>query len=217
MRWAAPAGLRTLVRDLLAELLPPAGARPRGARDLDELDHDAVVLAMPDPQAARLAGVAATAADRRSTTSPSSPSPLGASGGLVARGAAFVNDDPDLSLVADDGARRGDGAAVLVAHSTAELAGRHLDDPDRGAVAPVARRGAPGARTRRRHPPGRTPTAGPSPSPPPPTATRRSACSTTAARWAAAPTPWCPEGSPRVEAAWLSGDRLGIALAGRLT
>ena len=27
---------------------------------------------------------------------------------------------------------------------------------------------------------------------------------------------WCPQGSPRVEAAWLSGRRLGTALAARL-
>ena len=27
---------------------------------------------------------------------------------------------------------------------------------------------------------------------------------------------WCPSGSPRVESAWLSGDRLGRALAARL-
>lgn len=41
----------------------------------------------------------------------------------------FVNDDPRLSFVADDGDRRGDGAAVLVAHSSHELARQHLGDP----------------------------------------------------------------------------------------
>ncbi|MDQ1245729.1 MAG: renalase [Actinomycetota bacterium] len=41
----------------------------------------------------------------------------------------FVNDDDVLSFVADDGDRRGDGAAVLVAHSTPEFAARHLLDP----------------------------------------------------------------------------------------
>ena len=34
-----------------------------------------------------------------------------------------------LSWVADDGRRRGDGAPVLVAHSTAAAAAPHLDDP----------------------------------------------------------------------------------------
>jgi len=50
--------------------------------------------------------------------------------------AAFVNDHPVLSLIADDGDRRGDGAAVLVAHTTAEVARRHDGDPD-GAVPEV--------------------------------------------------------------------------------
>ena len=35
-----------------------------------------------------------------------------------------------VDWIADDGDRRGDGAPVLVAHTTAELAARHLDDPD---------------------------------------------------------------------------------------
>ena len=43
--------------------------------------------------------------------------------------AAFVNDHPVLSKVFDDGDRRGDHAPVLVAHSTAEFAGRHLEAP----------------------------------------------------------------------------------------
>jgi renalase len=47
--------------------------------------------------------------------------------------------------VADDGDRRGDGAPVLVAHTTAALAEQHLEDPD-GAVPEVvaAVRGALG-------------------------------------------------------------------------
>ncbi|MFD0821665.1 NAD/FAD-dependent oxidoreductase, partial [Micromonospora zhanjiangensis] len=42
---------------------------------------------------------------------------------------AFVNEHPVLTLVCDDGARRGDGEPVLVAHTTAEFAGRHLAQP----------------------------------------------------------------------------------------
>src|ERR1700712_1836635 len=52
MRYAAPDGLRSLVR------LDGIGFE-RAIGSLDELDHDAVVLAMPDPQAARLAPDAA--------------------------------------------------------------------------------------------------------------------------------------------------------------
>ena len=43
---------------------------------------------------------------------------------------AFTNDDDVLDWVADDGRRRGDGAPVLVAHSTAAYAVRHLADPE---------------------------------------------------------------------------------------
>ena len=42
----------------------------------------------------------------------------------------FVNGSDVLSWVADDGRRRGDGAPVLVAHSTPDLARSHLADPD---------------------------------------------------------------------------------------
>jgi len=51
--------------------------------------------------------------------------------------AAFINDVPELTSLADDGDRRGDAAPVLVAHATAALAREHLDDPN-GAIAPAA-------------------------------------------------------------------------------
>ena len=97
----------------------------------------AVVLAMPDPQARRLLGqehplaarldrefepVLALAA-RWPQRTWDDVSPTGRFDG------AFVNDDPVLSWVADDGRRRGDDAPVLVAHSTPEFAGRHLVEP----------------------------------------------------------------------------------------
>ena len=129
MRYAAPDGLRALVRASL-----PGDVRS-GAEvtSLDELDHDAIVLAMPDPQAARLA---ADAADWIAYEPV-----IAVVAGWTQRcwsvaDAAFVNDDPDLTLIADDGSRRGDGAAVLVAHTTAQRARAHLESPD-DAVAPV--------------------------------------------------------------------------------
>ncbi len=207
VRYATSGGLRSLVRDLL-----PDGVRIEtevGA--LDDLDHDAVVLAMPDPQAARLApdacawvsydpviAVAAGWEQRRWSLAD----------------AAFVNDDPDVSFIADDGARRGDGAAVLVAHTTASRAGRHLDEPA-GAVAPVL------AALRRLL----DVTAAP--------------VWTHVHRWTFAKPAdthgdaefaliagdrplgvcgdaWCPSGAPRVESAWLSGRGLGAAVADAL-
>ncbi|SDE44444.1 hypothetical protein SAMN04488581_4022 [Mycolicibacterium neoaurum] len=208
MRFAAPGGLRSLVRDQL-----PDGVRVESAvESLDDLAHDAVVLAMPDPQAARLAPQACTWV----TYEPV----IAVAAGWAERSwpfadAAFVNDDPDLSFIADDGARRGDGAAVLVVHTTADRAQSHLDRPD-DAVAPVL------------------------------SALRRVASVDAAPSWThahrwtfAKPTgthgdaefgldtsgrplgicgdAWCPSGAPRVESAWLSGRRLGAALAAALT
>ena len=49
---------------------------------------------------------------------------------------AFINGSPVLSFLADDGDRRGDAAPVLVAHSSAELAREHLENPD-AAIPPI--------------------------------------------------------------------------------
>ena len=112
----------------------PDGLGTGGAVDaLDDLEHDAVVLAMPDPQAARLAPDAVEWVDYEPV--------ITVVAGWARRcwpvsDAAFVNDDADVTTIADDGSRRGDGAAVLVVHTTARLAGAHLDAPD-GAVTPV--------------------------------------------------------------------------------
>lgn len=216
-RWAAPGGLRSLARDLLdgrsveQERAVGSVSVVAGRPCVDGEPADAVVVAMPDPQAARLTGdlpgvdwvgydpVIAVVAGW-----PSRAWPI--------RDAAFVNDDPDLALVADDGSRRGDGAPVLVAHSTSERARQHLDDP-RGAIPFVL-------------------------------AALRSRVGVTqdpqwsrAHRWTFAKPAgthgdapyflsddnlglagdsWCPDGAPRVEAAWLSGTRLGRALAQRV-
>lgn len=151
MRWAAPGGLRSLVEDLAAGLTvetgrtvervgpgprvtsAPSGGMGNGSR-VDEAD--AVVVAMPDPQAGRI-------------LDPSSPAAavvagrewrpvLALTAGYPRRTwpdlpAAFVNDHPTLALVADDGARRGDGAPVMVAHSTADVARAHDADPSAAA------------------------------------------------------------------------------------
>ena len=136
MRWAAPGGLRSLVAALAdgLDVTLQHEVRHVGPGPLvDDEPADAVVLAMPDPQAARLLDPV--------------PQPLGdrqwnpvitVAAGWAERTwdpfpAAFVNDHPVLALVADDGERRGDGAPVLVAHSTATPAEEHDADPD-GAI-----------------------------------------------------------------------------------
>ncbi|WP_305783223.1 NAD(P)/FAD-dependent oxidoreductase [Symbioplanes lichenis] len=126
-RWAAGNGLRSLAEDLATgldvRLETPLTAIPE--------DADAVVLAMPGPQALRLDppdAVAEAAKGQRwePVIAAVLAYPERVWGELHG---AFVNDHPVLATVCDDGDRRGDGAPVLVAHSTAELARRHLDDP----------------------------------------------------------------------------------------
>lgn len=213
-RWAAPGGLRSLVADL-AEGVPVelehevdhVGPGP----EVDGMAVDAVVLAMPDPQALRVLhpSMAATALVAGREWRPV----IAVAAGWEERAwaelaAAFVNDHPVLSLIADDGARRGDGAPVLVAHTTAAVATEHDADPD-GAIPPVldALRELLGV--------------------------TRAPQWTLAHRWRFA-SPALPRGepfhlgddgialagdgwgSPRVETAWRSGTLLGRALAARL-
>ncbi len=199
VRWATPGGLRSLVRDLLD------GHQVRYGAAEQVLPAGQVVLAMPDPQAARLTVV---------------PDPVGYEPVIaVVCGfgertwpfvhAAFVNDHADLAFVADDGARRGDGRPVLVAHSTAALARRCLDDPS-AAIAPVigALRdvlGVPDPEWTSAHrwtfakPVGR----------------HEAWFGTTGDQdcrvWLAGDQ-WCPQGSPRVESAWLSGTEVAAAI-----
>ena len=97
---------------------------------VDDRPASAVVLAMPDPQAHRLLGEdvraelpAAAAFEPVLALVATWPQRCWDFDGL------FVNDHPSLAWVADDGRRRGDGAPVLVAHSTPSFAAHHLVDP----------------------------------------------------------------------------------------
>ncbi len=137
MRWAAPAGSRALVLDLAAGVDVESGREIARVAPFHVDDQGAgeVVLAMPEPQARRLVdGI------------PVGPQDWEAVIAVVLRWderrwpvdlhGAFVNDDPDVAFVADDGDRRGDGAPVLVVHTTGDAARRLLDDPD-AAIAPA--------------------------------------------------------------------------------
>ena len=138
VRWSAPGGLRSLVEDLAGELdvrrttVERVGPGPT----VDGLPAAAVVLAMPDPQALRLldASYAALAARLDDPFEPV----LALTATWPERcwpefEGAFVAGDPVLGWVADDGRRRGDGAPVLVAHSTGDFAAEHLAAPDEAA------------------------------------------------------------------------------------
>jgi renalase len=141
-RWCAPGGLRSLVADLAEGVTVStrhevASVEPGPA--VAGVPAGAVVLALPDPQAARLLHPALRAGELVAGREwqPVISVALGYGHRSWERfPAAFVNGHPDVDLIADDGDRRGDGAPVLVAHSSAERARRHLDDPA-GAIPPV--------------------------------------------------------------------------------
>jgi renalase len=213
-RWAAPGGLGGLVTDLAAGL---AVERHREVRSVgpgpvvDGEPADAVVLAMPDPQALPLlsTGHPAAAALAGREWRPA----IAVAAGWRAREweelpAAFVNDHPVLTLIADDGARRGDGAPVLVAHTTADVARAHAAGPE-GAVDPVL--AALGELLGVRTPPEwvlarHWPHASPEEERDEPFHLTDDGIGLAGDGW----------GSPRVETAWRSGHLLGRALAQRL-
>ena len=144
MRYAAPRGLRSLVEDLASELpsdlveirhpidVTALHRTPDGVRVADR-DYRAVALCGPDPQMASLA---------QASDAPLWEPVIALTAIYAERtwdfDGAFVNDDPVLSFIADDGSRRGDEAPVLVAHSTPVMAAGHLAEPITAAPAMLA-------------------------------------------------------------------------------
>ena len=150
LRYGTPGGLRGLVTDL-ATGLDVQLERAVGTVDtvdtgsapsVDGEPAAAVVLAMPDPQAARLLAPGCAVAGGLDTGSWQPT--LAVALGFAARGwpadlhGVFVHDSPVLDWIADDGDRRGDGAPVLVAHTTPAFASEHLADPEQATPAVVA-------------------------------------------------------------------------------
>ncbi len=129
MRYASPTGLRSLVEDLGTGLAVQNSTTvssitvDKDRFDVDGWAADSVALCMPVPQAQQLWPVPAEHVwepviavvaifEERCWTDVDG---------------VFVNDDAVLTWIADDGRRRGDDAAVLVAHVNPVLAARHLD------------------------------------------------------------------------------------------
>ncbi|MET7421494.1 FAD-dependent oxidoreductase [Dactylosporangium sp. NPDC005555] len=147
VRWAAPGGLAALAAELAAGLDVTCGV---AVKDLTVFDGP-VVLAMPAPQAAEvLPAAAGLAAAQDWQPSLAVALRYGRQDWKPLTG-AFVNDHPVLTTLCDDGSRRGDGAPVLVAHTTpafaiesaagdVEAAVRELLDLPRAAVAVAVRR-----------------------------------------------------------------------------
>jgi hypothetical protein len=147
VRFAAARGLRSLVADLAAragirvsQSVPVHLVEPGPVVDGEPCE--AVVLAMPDPQAlSRLA--ASLEAEREQLAGRAWSPALALLAGWPHRcwapvDGAFVHDDDVLTWIADDGRRRGDNAPVLVAHSTAAFAAARLADPPAAARELVA-------------------------------------------------------------------------------
>jgi renalase len=145
-RWAAADGLRSLVEDL-ADGIPVTHGVEVEEVDLEDgvqVDGEpaaAVVLALPEPQAYDL--LPEPVAESLGLGRGLDWSPTMAVWGVWDRRwwpddleGAFVDGSPVVSWIADDGRRRGDDAAVLVAHVTGVLATAKLDDPP-SVVVPV--------------------------------------------------------------------------------
>ena len=136
MRWAAPNGLRSLAEDLADGLDVTTGHEVEWIEpgpQVDGVEADAAVLAMPGPQALRILHPSLTEARDAVSEQEWLPS-LAVTLVYPARNwsdfhGAFVNDHPVLTTVCDDGSRRGDGAPVLVAHTTAEFAVQYVAEP----------------------------------------------------------------------------------------
>lgn len=214
MRYAAPAGLRSVVEALVPEsvdvrLGDEVSSIEVSAGDVhvDGTRVGSVAACMPDPQARRLT-------DAVPASSVTWEPVIAVTCVFAERtwpdvDGVFVNDDPVLTWVADDGRRRGDDAPVLVAHVDPVLAARHLDDPS-SVIAPAV------ATLRR--------VLGIAAMPDwveahrwsfakPLTASDEPYWMHDEAPFGMAGDAWA--GGPRVEAAWLSGHRLGQALAER--
>ncbi len=216
-RYATPGGLRSLVADVAAE--PTASVRlgepvsriePGPLVDGDPVD--AVVLAMPDPQAERILGPGLPEVGSHVAQRPWEPVIV-----LAANFSrrdwepfegAFINNHPTLRWVADDGRRRGDDAAVLVAHSTSPFAAGFLTEP--AAAGPDMAEaldlllgcGRPSSVHIHRWSFAK------------PTETRHQTHFFGAERVGLAGDSW---GAPRVETAWLSGRALGRRIAAELS
>jgi predicted NAD/FAD-dependent oxidoreductase len=144
-RYATRGGLRSLVEDLadgLAVEYPHEVGEVDAGPAVDGEKAAAVVLAMPDPQALDL--LSDDLEQERAALAGSLWEPVLVLAAHWPQRAwpeldgVFVNESPVLTFVADDGARRGDGAPVLVAHADPVFAAGHLDDPASAAPAMLA-------------------------------------------------------------------------------
>lgn len=215
MRWAAPQGLRSLAENLAEGLtvkLQHAVTAVEPGPMVDGVPVDAVVLAMPGPQALdvldrslRTARAAADGHDWQPSFAVTLRYPERFWPDFHG---AFVNGHEVLTSVCDDGDRRGDNEPVLVAHTTAAYTATRLGAHDRviaevadavEAVLGLAARPVAGYAHQWSH-------------------ARPAAPTTAPFHWDDDNVGVCGDawGPSRVETAWRSGTALGRALASRL-
>lgn len=135
MRYAAPQGLRSVVTTLAADLSIEHGREVSALALTDDglsIDGErahAVALCLPQPQAARFSEPGLIPEDEPTWEPVIAVTAVFKERSWPELDGVFVNDDPVLTWIADDGARRGDGAPVLVAHVHPVLAAGHLEEP----------------------------------------------------------------------------------------
>lgn len=226
VRWAGTEGLRSLVEDLAEPLQVDHPREVHEVLRLDEADgggvlvdgdrYDSVVLAMPDPQAVDLLPPVTAYELLGGTTWDWRPT-IAVYAAWTERcwpelDGVFVDGSGVVDWVADDGRRRGDDAPVLVAHTTPVFAASRLDDPASAvphvlaAISQVLGRELAEPEWARAH---RWSLASPSRNRPAP-----EFALTADARIGVCGDAWGERS--RVEAAWLSGDRLGREIGRRL-
>ena len=136
MRYAAPTGLRSVVEHLGSEItsidhqthVERIEITSTGVR-ADAYDARRLALCMPQPQAERIVG-AGLLPDVGITWEPViAVTMVFEERTWLDIDGVFVNDDPILTWIADDGKRRGDEAPVLVSHVNPVFAAGHLEDP----------------------------------------------------------------------------------------
>ena len=142
MRYAADGGLRSLIADAasrLPEVWSSIDVTSVTADDtsfvVDGQRRSAVALCMPNAQAHRLLDPSLISDSLEAALTGITYEPVIAVTAVFEEqcwddfDGMFVNDDPVLTWIANDGSRRGDGAPVLVAHVNPVLSARHLESP----------------------------------------------------------------------------------------
>lgn len=142
MRYAADGGLRSLIADSASKLPGVWSSIDVTSITADETSfivdgerRAAVALCMPNAQAHRIIDASLMSPSLEAALTGITYEPVIAVTAVFDRqcwedfDGMFVNDDPVITWIANDGSRRGDGAPVLVAHVNPVLSARHLDDP----------------------------------------------------------------------------------------